>query len=289
MITITKNKQYKGCPDGLFEETINETIVGNNDDRIFELEKQLHEQYAVNNNSNAGILISLISALLISFTGYGYVLYQYSIGECAIGIVNIAAVAVMFVMVLLYCISVNLGTGQRMEQFITFGIRVEHYKCKIERYKNIFPNGYTPFSKKYEDFVQGLYNIWTKVALFTIVGIGFCDVLINWNAEIIPTIIQAAICIAVCLLYRGYKFRTYLDREKERKDTYEDFLLMLKEENVKREKSWLIENVKCILLLMSIFAFANFFFVGKKIFIKQENTQKIDLNTSEPVKIQIID
>ena len=218
MITITKNKQYKGCPDGLFEETINETIVGNNDDRIFELEKQLHEQYAVNNNSNAGILISLISALLISFTGYGYVLYQYSIGECAIGIVNIAAVAVMFVMVLLYCISVNLGTGQRMEQFITFGIRVEHYQCKIERYKNIFPKGYTPFGKKYEDFVQGLYNIWTKVALFTIVGIGLCNVLINWNAEIIPTIIQTAICIAVCLLYRGYKFSKYLDREKERKD-----------------------------------------------------------------------
>ena len=105
-----------------------ETIVGNNDDRIFELEKQLHEQYAVNNNSNAGILISLISALLISFTGYGYVLYQYRTGECFdFVIVNLAAIIVMAVMAILCCISINLGAGQRMEQFITIAIRKKHY------------------------------------------------------------------------------------------------------------------------------------------------------------------
>ena len=48
-----------------------------------ELELQLHEQYAINNNANVSSFIAMIGALIIAFTGYGYVLYQYLMGECA--------------------------------------------------------------------------------------------------------------------------------------------------------------------------------------------------------------
>ena len=79
MRKITKEKYIGDNLDASPIEILEETIETDNDDRIFELEKHLHEQYAINNNSNSDILISLISALLISFTGYGYVLYQYCI------------------------------------------------------------------------------------------------------------------------------------------------------------------------------------------------------------------
>ena len=71
MDKITKRKYYN---EGDSVETVVETITDDNSDRIFELEKQLHEQYAVNNNSNSGTLISLLSTLLVAITGYGYVL-----------------------------------------------------------------------------------------------------------------------------------------------------------------------------------------------------------------------
>lgn len=300
MITITKNKQYKGCPDGLFEETINETIVGNNDDRIFELEKQLHEQYAVNNNSNAGILISLISALLISFTGYGYVLYQYSIGECAIGIVNVAAIAVILVMVLLYCISVNLGAGQRMEQFITIAIRKKHYG-KSNKYKDVFPDGYHPFNKNYCSFVQGVYNIWTKVALFAIIGVGACGFAINCseNAEcckFIALTIQVACSVIMCFLYRRYKFRKYQEREIEYLEqkqnntiSFFDFLPDLKREKdsvfLKQIKNWLIKKYKWILIVIAILlSFLIYLLFCSVKELSQESSTKIKL-----IKVQIID
>ena len=82
MSKIIKKKYYGDSTNTPIAETIEEIIPDNSDERIFELEKQLHEQYAVNNNSNAGILISLISALFVAFSGYGYVLYQYSLCTC---------------------------------------------------------------------------------------------------------------------------------------------------------------------------------------------------------------
>ena len=74
MSEVTKIK-YRN--DGSIAETVIETIIDDNSDRIFELERQLHEQYAINNNSNAGVLMSLIGSLLVVLTGYGYVLYQF--------------------------------------------------------------------------------------------------------------------------------------------------------------------------------------------------------------------
>lgn len=142
MSKIIKKKYYGDSTNTPIAETIEETIPDNSDERIFELEKQLHEQYAVNNNSNVGTLVSLIGALLVVMTGYGYVLYQYRTSQCDdIAIVNLSAIIAMAVMMLLYCISVSLGANQRMEQFITFAIRAKHYNA--DRYKEIFPENYS--------------------------------------------------------------------------------------------------------------------------------------------------
>lgn len=72
----------------------------------FKLETQLHEQYAVNNNSKSGTLTSLIGSFLIVMTGYGYVLYQYFTGEhIADEFVQFVAIVAAAVMTLLCFIS----------------------------------------------------------------------------------------------------------------------------------------------------------------------------------------
>jgi hypothetical protein len=47
--------------------------------KIFELERQLHEQYAINNNSNLSSIIALMTALLAIFGVYGYVFIHTNI------------------------------------------------------------------------------------------------------------------------------------------------------------------------------------------------------------------
>lgn len=295
MTKITKTKYLGNSPDAATEIVIEE-ISNDTDDRIFELEKQLHEQYAVNNNSNAGILVSLISALLISFTGYGYVLYQYSIGECAIGIVNLAAITVMGVMTLIYFISVNLGAGQRMEQFITFGIRAKYYHNKTEQYNSIFPRDYHPFNKKYFDFVQGMYNTWTKVALFAIIGVCCCDATISYHdcgvsaktCGTINIIVQAIACVILCLSYRYHKFAKYLKREDERKNDCEILLIKLKNRSKDGKiKKWIKRN--CIYIAIAIFSIVFICCIAKDILRKHENTLNIGSIKCESIIIQIID
>ena len=146
------------------------------------LEEQLHEQYAINNNSNASSLISILTTLTIAFSAYGYVLYQYL--DCSFtrnaDVLLIVTCAVVGVLLLLYIISVNLGLGQRMEQFITFAIRMDRYRKSSqmrETYYRIYPQGYNPFNKSYCQFVQGIYNILSVaivVCLLVVVVLYFC-------------------------------------------------------------------------------------------------------------------
>lgn len=65
---------------------------------VGDLENQLHEQYAVNNNSNATTLIAILSALAIGFAGYGYVVcnyYPYACAEQSLMIFSIIAFLIL--------------------------------------------------------------------------------------------------------------------------------------------------------------------------------------------------
>lgn len=227
MSKIIKRKYYGDSTNTSIAETIEETIPDNSDERIFELEKQLHEQYAVNNNSNAGTLVSLIGALLVVMTGYGYVLYQYRTSQCDdIAIVNLSAIIAMAVMMLLYCISVSLGANQRMEQFITFGIRAKYYQNQIEQYKSIFPKGYMPFGKKYCDFVQGIYNIWSKVMIVTIVAIAMSHYYLVTKTCVV--LVFGLLFILFSLMFRCSRYKKYIDREQSEHRKHNSFIKEIK-------------------------------------------------------------
>lgn len=180
----------------------------------FELEKQLHEQYAVNNNSKSGTLTSLIGSFLIVMTGYGYVLYQYFTGEhIADEFVQFVAIVAAAVMTLLYFICVYLGVDQRMEQFVTFAIRIKHYNLTndMKEYRDVYPDKYHPCRKTFCNFVQGLYNLLSKALLL-----------------VVAFIIYSCLCFIECgrcfwiwgfvfvlagVVYRLLKYRKYKRRE----------------------------------------------------------------------------
>lgn len=259
MTKITKEKYIGDNLDASPIEILEETIETDNDDRIFELEKHLHEQYAINNNSNAGTLVSLIGSLLVVMTGYGYVLYQYRICQCDdTAIVNLAAIIAMAVMMLLYCISVSLGANQRMEQFITFAIRAKHYKA--DRYKEIFPKGYLPFKKGYCKFVQGLYNIWTKVMLLAIIVIAMSHYYLADDVGIV--IFFGGLFILSSQMFRCYKYKKYIEREYSEYNKHSSFI-----EEIEQDESKLcVCNIACYTTMCVVMILLMIFFINNLVF-----------------------
>lgn len=286
MDKITKRKYYN---EGDSVETVVETITDDNSDRIFELEKQLHEQYAVNNNSNSGTLISLLSTLLVAITGYGYVLYQYQIMECNTAIVNLAAIVAMAVMILLHCISIHLGAGQRMEQFITFAIRKKYYKSNKTSYEEIFPEYYHPFNKGLFSFVQGLYNIWSGATFLTVCGIVACSLIFVKDGCQCLIVCCGGIGIMCGVLYRVYKFKKYQKREHGYIKNLQGFLPDIKDDR----KTFSCCDILCNALVLT---FAIFFiclaimtcYRDKFNENRQENVSHIKLENCEPIKVEII-
>ena len=220
MSQVIKEKYYSDKANSA--ETVVETIVDDNSDRIFELEKQLHEQYAINNNSNAGMLMSLIGSLLIVMNGYGYVLYQYHIDNLdeKLTMVFITAVVSSLVITLLYCICTYVGVGQRKEQFITFAIRMKYYKTNSilnpQSDEKIYPEKYHPFDKNESNFIQGIYNILAS-AFIVILFILPCLALFV-TSSLGGTLLYMIFTGVIIVLTDGYKqklFSEYREREEE--------------------------------------------------------------------------
>lgn len=184
-----------------------------------ELEKQLHEQYAVNNNSKTSSLIAILSAVMIAFTAYGYVLYN-PCPTSKIDMLLCASNAVTGVIVLLYIIAIYLGTDQRKEQFVSFAIRVKGYKTNSD-YNSIYPKNYNPFHKTLCNFVQGLYNL-LSVALVCCLSVVVITTICAKGGNIDCPLFHC--CWAVSLMYMLYyrlkKYQEYLKLEQEYKDKY---------------------------------------------------------------------
>ena len=205
-----------------------------------ELELQLHEQYAINNNANVSSFIAMIGALIIAFTGYGYVLYQYLMGDvccCKMAdaetMVHIATFAVLVVIFILYMVALNLGTGQRMEQFITFAIRQTAYKDKIDTYKEIYPKAYHPFNKTIWRFTQGMYN--SLLYIFLIVYVIVCIYTALYVLDRPCCMFAYALLLVSMIIITCYKYYSYIKREKEYVDKVLGFLTEIDKDFKKRD------------------------------------------------------
>ena len=140
-----------------------------------ELLKQLHEQYAVNNNANLGTIVTLVVAVIavIGYFGYVYVHtgvdFSKDFGCLIAEEVNDVKVYYLDALLLIYLASVLViailirlciyqGVAQRKEQFIIHSIRCKYFKDGLNKEDYIFPEGYTPYKKEGLQIVQGLYG-----------------------------------------------------------------------------------------------------------------------------------
>lgn len=142
----------------------------------FELEKQLHEQYAINNNAKVSSFVSFIVALFALFGFYGYI-FAYTTPEFSTnGIMvienggcnksdtfslDIFIVMSLIVSGLLYFLSkmsLTLGYGQRNDQIVIDRIREKHYPNEQDRTR-LFGKGYTANNKGWCNFVQDYFNL----------------------------------------------------------------------------------------------------------------------------------
>jgi len=182
------------------------------------LENQLHEQYAINNNSNATTLIAILSALAIGFAGYGYVVcnyYPYTCEEQSL-MMKLASIMVIELLVLLYVLTINFGTAQRQEQFITFSIRAKRYADSKDDYNEIFPENYHPFNKTYCNFVQGIYNTLSGVMMIGVVMVAITSLSICAPLQDCVLFNSCwSVSLAYMFLHRVRKYCSYQSREKK--------------------------------------------------------------------------
>ena len=133
-----------------------------------ELFLQLHEQYAINNNSSMVAVVSLLVSMFAAIGAYGYVWIHCNSALCStcdndvFSLSDIAFVAIgaSFILLVMSYICMYQGTSQRLEQFITYKIRKKY------EVGDFFPEGYHPYGKKGLEIVQGLYGEFVKVFLF---------------------------------------------------------------------------------------------------------------------------
>jgi magnesium-transporting ATPase (P-type) len=136
-------------------------------DEQFELEKQLHEQYAINNNANVGSFVSFVVALLALFVFFGYSFIfstnQFSTKEGLIkgGILTLDVYYLFTIIVIgmlffLSLVSLQLGYSNRSNQIIIDRIRETYFKKNKGR---IFGKNYSPKKKTWCNFIQDYFNL----------------------------------------------------------------------------------------------------------------------------------
>ncbi len=148
-----------------------------------QIEMQLHEQYAKNNNANVSSVVTLFVTMLASVGAYGYVFlhseilddFEYEIdsttlydsGKFSFVALLLVAIAAIVVLIMIAYICVSLGCRQRKEQFIIYAIRRKYYYGDMRDTK-IYPNRYNPFGKRGLKMVQSPYDYFIRCIMVAI-------------------------------------------------------------------------------------------------------------------------
>ncbi len=213
--------------------------IKNEENQISEIERQLHEQYAVNNNSSLSSVVSLIVGLFtaIGFYGYAFVFctnefetrsfYSNSFSLTQLSI--IAIFSMLFLTIIIH-ICIYQGSSQRLEQFIVNQIRIKNGIINQNGSSEIFPSSYKPSGKRGLRIIQGLYGEIVKISaaleLFIIVSLlvrymlyiksSFPSSVSIEDVLVVSVVLILFVYFAGCNLYFLYKRENdYLKRERE--------------------------------------------------------------------------
>ncbi len=211
----------------------------NKEDVKQKMQLQLHEQYAVNNNSGLSSVVSLIVGMFAAISFYGYA-YVFSTNEFETRIfdsncfsltqLSIIAIFSLLVLAIIIHICIFQGTSQRLEQFIIHKIRIEYGLVNQNDTSEILPSSYKPSGKRGLSIVQGLFGEIVKISavleLFIMVSL-----LVKYIIYSAPcfectcskegfivtiTVFMCFICFAICNHCFFHKMENrYLERERE--------------------------------------------------------------------------
>ncbi len=151
------------------KEQENMSVEDKLSDRQFELYKQLHEQFAVNDNNKTSNVISFIAAIITVFAGYGYVIYNSEEIFYLVGVTFVSHLVLLF----LFTLCIFFGYSTRRDQIITFKIR-DDYGIVLP-YKK--PSGR---GDKWYGFLPDYYKIIAIYCMLFIIAIIFISVFKLW-------------------------------------------------------------------------------------------------------------
>ena len=171
----------------------NASFAQTNAGKAWELEKQLHEQYAINNNAHTSSFISFVVALLALFGALGYV-YAFTPPYggynhhdiFSIDVFFLLSIVVSAILLFLACICSHLGCSQRRDNIVITRIRE---KCGFDTTYN------NPLKKNRKDFLPDYYNIFYWLFVSAQIGILILTIMkMCANSEIIC---ESSICIVI--------------------------------------------------------------------------------------------
>lgn len=172
-------------------------------DYSFELAKQLHEQFAVNDNKRSNSIFAFIISLSIVLSGYGFACWNYEPSR-SIPFMGIT-LGTGIVLTLLALICIHFGYSVRRDQIIIYHIRKEYMK---DNYEKVFNNIYNPYGKKPLNFLVSFYMLFLVFITISITGI---NVVAN---ELMEDNTFGAVLAVNLLIVIGYYIYVY---EKYRK------------------------------------------------------------------------
>ncbi len=196
------------------------TII--NEKEKFELEKQLHEQYAINNNESVRSFIAFVTALFLLFSSFAYV-YVYTSsytggslidnkGIMSFKIYILFAIVISAILSFLSIVALYFGYSNRSNQLIIDRIREEYFTKGS--YEKIFGKSYNAKGKGYLTFIQDFFNhfyflfigsqIFVMIATFLKIN--------SMNCSSIILICLQFIFLIISLIYRCFYYRKYLKK-----------------------------------------------------------------------------
>ena len=211
------------------------------DQQAFELEKQLHKQYATNAQANTGNFIAFLVAILAMFYAFGYV-YVFNTNSFANGtelfvekegehicftldvLLLIASISLLMLTFLIaYCM--HLGWQQRRDHIVITKVR-ERWMSDEER-SEVFDGQYSPYGKGFFKFVPNVYRYYlylfiTASMLIILMTLNkMCSVFQIGSFWLFLVCVVLIVCVTLSVWMCSFnKYKFFCDREKEKKLNY---------------------------------------------------------------------
>lgn len=191
----------------------------------FEMAKQLHEQYAINDNAKAGNVIGFIAAIAFVFVGFGYVYAQpylkNSLSDDDYKYLLLSAYIVANVILLFMSfMCVMFGYSTRRDHVVITRLRTEYANDECKKW---FKEKFNGCGKKIIDFLPDYYKImFVFIQIFIIllaVGCKYHKIQIC-NGWMISTVAIGILTNIGYWVWNHSKYNDFQTEEEKKEQTY---------------------------------------------------------------------